>query len=168
MATYDMTPLGDDRLPIKIQVINEASSLNQMQSLSISGNSSLAELRFEIERTLHIKHQHQKKLVICSSSDDQGIELTDEDKQLCDYNISSYAVIALYMDDDEWRPPNAQSHAKVTVRIPENVTQTVDANLEMSISPDPEDDAELIHFLSKHSKIQCRILLIVFVSFFIL
>ena len=170
--TYDMSTLGDDRSNIKIQVLNETNNIDEIRQISISLEATLAELQFEVERTLGIKEEHQLKFKI------DAIEMTSVERKLSGYGIDKHSTLTLYLSDDSDYTPSATGTNGNDAAVPLDnvvvqsggsgatsgsgvVAQT--ANSQSVARPATDDPS--VHFLTKHSKIQCRILLLVFVTF---
>lgn len=183
MATYDMSPLdASERIPIKIHITNTKSSIDELKMISIATDCNISELKFEIEKALSIQQQHQQSLSIESTESDTDdiIQLTDEELKLSEYNISQNTIIELQLTDDcDWNeshiiidmaqsPKSPQSQSSPTSKTPPNANNANNKHDIKSIPAQSRTTAtdETIHFLTKHSKIQCRILLIVFVKFF--
>ena len=183
MATYDMTPLdANDRVPLKIHIKNSTLSIDEMKMISIATDCNISELKFEIERVLSIQIQYQQKLCIDEGTHDETKELSNEDTKLSEYNISQNTIIELELSNDcDWN--GSQTNIDMTHSSPKSppIIQTPKTpsqggkdnenteNMESVTAQTDNDESrgqgtndEIIHFLTKHSKIQCRILLIVF------
>eukprot|EP00483_Globobulimina_turgida_P009135 UN09153 len=178
MATYDMTLLDEsERVRVKIHVINDKLSINELKMLSISPDFNVAELKFEIEKSLSIQQAHQQKLILqLASTDDNkedatnlSVQLSSDDMKLSKYNITQNTVIELQLSDDsDW---NA-----IQIAIDNDNDNDIDNDKKSrsvaTVEPIPVQSRttqvtqtdEIIHFLTKHSKIQCRILILVFES----
>lgn len=165
MATYDMSRMSipaEDRISITLHIINTTLSIDESKSIWIAADYSVAELKFEIERSLNIQQEHQKKLTIKASNH----VLDSEDDKLSEYNIKTNTIIELELSDNcNWRPVQTsidmQSSTPLTPKGAKKQNQA--RSVQSSVNQRHRSAVdESIAFLSKHSKIQCRILLIVF------
>ena len=171
MATYDMSPLdASERIPMRVHITNETLSIDEIKMISIATGCSISELKFEIEKALSIETRHQQTLSIQStdSDGDEIVQLKDEEMKLSDYNVNQSTIIHLQLSDDcNWDESQIKLDMAVSSSSPTSKTQqnAINNNSDNgNIRSIPVD--ETIHFLTKHSKIQCRILLIVFVKLF--
>ena len=177
MATgYNMSRISigaDDRISVTVHIINATLSIEESRQISIVADYSVAELKFEIERALSIQQEHQKQLTILSPSltGNDTIKasehvLDSEDAKLTEYNIKKDTIIELELTDNcTWRPNQTAIEMQPSTPLTANTQQQQSLTVQSAAAQRQGGSAadELISFLTKHSKIQCRILLIVFV-----
>eukprot|EP00483_Globobulimina_turgida_P003412 UN03418 len=165
MATYDMTLLDEsERVRVKIQVINDKLSINDVNMLSILPDFNVAELKFEIEKSLSIPQTHQQTLILrlaeTADSKELSVELSSDDMKLSEYNIRQGTVIELQLSDDsDW--------SAIQIAIDNDNATKPGHGVTVDHEPNPvqartTQTDEIIRLLTKQSKIQCRILIIVF------
>eukprot|EP00484_Ammonia_sp_Unknown_P020982 CAMPEP_0197031752 /NCGR_PEP_ID=MMETSP1384-20130603/10654_1 /TAXON_ID=29189 /ORGANISM="Ammonia sp." /LENGTH=307 /DNA_ID=CAMNT_0042461323 /DNA_START=49 /DNA_END=972 /DNA_ORIENTATION=- len=181
-STYDMSRLeAPDRISVKIHIVNEASTVDDVKIISISEESTVAELKFEIERALHIPQSDQQELLLQAgvhspSDDDQ--KLQEEDHKLSQYKLTKNSIILLRLTESStWNPLQRNIEIPSHSNYP-SLSPLAASNADRALNKQPATDArsqaqstqqaaeldvdQIVHFLTKHSKIQCRILLIVF------
>eukprot|EP01083_Nonionella_stella_P238019 834431_1 len=172
-TTYDMTPLdAQERIPVKIHIINSKLSINELQTISIASDYNVAELKFEIESALSVEQQHQIKLTLQLSPTNDNeekethIELTSDDMKLSEYNITKNTIIELQLSDDSnWNVKPIKmdtTNSKRPLKMDAVNTRPGGTVQSMPVQTSTRETDQIIHFLTKHSKIQCRVLLIVF------
>lgn len=189
MATYDMSPLdSSDRLTIKIRILSDSLAIDELKKISILPDYSVSELKFEVERTLKIPTEDQKKLIIriASKEDDDSKEnedlsyvetheLSSDDTKLSEFDITQNTILELQLtDSSEWSAEKIAAQRSINMPITTSVPpkqnnpnkpsqdNAVSSKQPIPAQPRMAETDEAIKFLTKHSKIQCRILLVVF------
>eukprot|EP01083_Nonionella_stella_P041602 112740_1 len=185
MANYDMTPLDvGKRMPVKVRVFNAKLSIDEIKMITILPDFNVAELKFEIESRLSIPAEHQKHLTIPSSVVSDNKEdaipttpttLDDDDMKLSKFTFTKNSIITCELSDEcNWKSADiaidvsptkplkavqpSPAKKKATRQTPTKGGPVQSVPVESRTTQAEQE----MHFLTKHSKIQCRILIVVF------
>ena len=107
-TTYDMSTVGDDRSKLRVRIINETNNIDEIRDIFVSLKATLAELQFEVERTLEIKAEHQLNFKF------DDLEMTSFECKLAEYGINKDSILTIHLPDDSDYTPSPTETAENT------------------------------------------------------